>query len=91
MSNFTQLRTGKGPFGSWLYRIRQRELVQCMHCRTEDETGDHIVFACQRLDRFELRLRHIPDAEDWEDLDNPIHLKRVHGRPGADDEEEPPD
>ena len=94
MSNFTQLRTGKGPFRSWLHRIRQRESARCAHCRTEDETGDHIVFGLPApgLTRAAAKTHPARRGLGGPGRPDPIILERVRGRPGAgDDDEEPPD
>lgn len=44
--HLTQLLTGHGCIGHYLYRMRKRTVPECQHCGKEDYTITHILSEC---------------------------------------------
>ena len=72
---YSQLRTNKGALQAWKFKLGKVEDPQCRYCGKAVETGDHLVFACEKWDtlRKEVWIEQEGIARkwrDWEDLDS---------------------
>jgi len=52
----SQMMTGHGSFGHYLFRIDKRENAACFHCNSDDDSVEHTVAECPAWDipRFEI-------------------------------------
>lgn len=52
----TQILTGHGSFGHYLWRIGRRSTAKCFHCPSNDDTLEHTISECPAWDnlRFDL-------------------------------------
>ncbi|KMQ82631.1 reverse transcriptase [Lasius niger] len=59
----TQLLTGHGSFGSYLYRIEKRESSACWFCEEEIDNADHTIGVCREWteERDALKEKIGPD------------------------------
>lgn len=48
--HLTQLVTGHGCFGHYLYKMRKRDSSDCFHCKHDDDTPEHKIFLLPGLD-----------------------------------------
>ena len=74
-TNYSQLRTNKGALQAWKFKIQKAENPDCRHCGKAAETGDHLVFSCEKWDSLRKSVRIEKEAtvwkwRDWEDLDS---------------------
>ncbi|XP_025264647.1 uncharacterized protein LOC112638028 [Camponotus floridanus] len=55
----SQMMTGHGSFGHFLYRIGRRDTAACYHCSSADDSLDHTIAECSAWDipRFEFRRK----------------------------------
>jgi hypothetical protein len=54
-SKFTTMVTGHGNIRSYLYRFKILETPICS-CGTEDQTIDHLLYECERLNKERDKL-----------------------------------
>ena len=52
VTSYSQLRTNKGALQAWRFKIGKAEDPKCRHCGLAAETGDHLVFACEKWEEF---------------------------------------
>jgi len=57
----TQILTGHGSFGHFLYRIGKRESPSCFHCTHQDDTVEHTVAECPAWE--DLRAKLLSDID----------------------------
>jgi len=53
---FSQVVTGHGCFGSFLYRIGKRSTPKCWYCGDDNDTTEHTLFECPRWEENRLRM-----------------------------------
>ncbi|CAL1671680.1 unnamed protein product [Lasius platythorax] len=69
----TQLITGHGCFGHYLYRMGKRDSPACLHCTCLDDTVAHTIFECpawvdQRLELWNNLNINIEEEEEYINL-----------------------
>ena len=74
-TNYSQLRTNKRALQAWKFKIQKAENPDCRHCEKAAETGDHLVFTCEKWDSLRKSVwiekeTTVRKWRDWEDLDS---------------------
>lgn len=54
----TQMLTGHGSFGHYLWRIGRRPTAKCFHCPSNDDTLEHTISECPAWDNWRFDLIH---------------------------------
>jgi len=71
----TQVLTGHGCFGEYLYRIKRERTTQCHHCTEVRDTAQHTLAECQEWEGLRRVLvdKVVPDLslpprneDDWQ-------------------------
>ena len=82
----SQLKTGHFPCGKYLHKVRKRDTASCLLCQEEDETIEHILFKCNRIDRGLLGSQEhlgvgvLSDRAWWGDILEAIQRWRIGHR-----------
>ena len=61
-TNYSQFRTIKGALQAWRFKIGKAESPQCRHRGKAAETGDHLVFSCEKWEEFRKEVWVEEDA-----------------------------
>ena len=72
LTAYTQLRTNKGPFGSWLHHINKRDSAECPYGHPIQD-GHHITFNCPL--HAEKRSALLLHRNTWLELDQQIYIQ----------------
>ena len=82
----SQLKSGHFPCGKYLQKVRKRDTASCLLCQEEDETIEHILFKCSRIDRGllgaqeQLGVGVLSDRAWWGDILEAIQRWRIGHR-----------
>ena len=88
MTAYTQLRTNKGPFGSWLHHIGKRDTAVCPRGHPSQD-GPHITFHCPINNAARSSLPSLLQSCSWADLDTPIYIKEAEDQEAYEATEHP--
>jgi hypothetical protein len=62
--NFTALVTAHGKTKAYLYRFKIIQSPECI-CTHGNQTADHLIFDCDRLEKEQEKLTAYTAKEDW--------------------------
>ena len=76
-NNFTTMVTGHGNIKSYLYRFKILETPLCS-CGTEEQTIDHFLYKCERLNKERDSLRSkVMQTDTWPTSKETLTLRRL--------------